>query len=136
MAKSDAPASAPSGTQQTPGSGGSRARRLGALCYFFSPPVSQISFCSPQTLSGLANTLNAESLKHPHLDRQLVHCPLISSYVIFFCHLCCMQGGREGLCLRISARLSVFKHSGLHIKNSTPCLMTRGGATLSHKYPH
>lgn len=44
------------------------------------PSLSQISFLLVQMHTGLANTLKTESLKQPHLDTQLTHSLLISSY--------------------------------------------------------
>lgn len=57
---------------------------------FLSLSLAQSNiFLLVQMHSGLANTLKAESLKQPHLDTQLTHSLLISSYIIFFCAVCC-----------------------------------------------
>lgn len=76
-------------------------------------------FLLVQMHSGLANTLKTESLKHPHLDTQLTHSLLISSYIIFFCTVCyyvCIQD--VGRCLN-SCKVHMFVSEHHHmIKNS------------------
>lgn len=101
-----------------------------------SLPLSQSNiFLFVQMHSGLANALKTESLKQSHLDTQLTHSLLISSYIIFFC-TCCGYAphaySRRAGCL-ISSETHVFVWGRRHtIRYSEEQLMTHGDAAVFH----
>lgn len=76
---------------------------------FLSVSVSRLNiFLLLQMYSGLANTLKTESLKQPHLDTQLTHSLLISSYIIFFCTVSCYVCVQGGGCYLNSSEAHMF----------------------------
>lgn len=83
----------------------------------------------------VGNTLKTESLKQPRPDTQLTHSLLISPYTILFVRFVVAyeEGGRRlssseaHMFVSDSELADLQRHT---FKNSEPCSLTRGGATL------